>query len=48
MMQDPRNFWETLTVEFAKAIYKMNTESFEFLRKFYIILQIYSVESRLK
>ena len=48
MMQDPRNFWETLTVEFAKAIYKMNTESFEFLSKFYIILQIYSVESHLK
>lgn len=45
MMQDPRN---TLTVEFAKAIYKMNMESFELLRKFYIILQIYSVESLLK
>lgn len=48
MMQDPWNIWETPTVEFAKAICEMNTESLEFLSKFYIILQIYSVESHLK
>nr|XP_048292637.1 probable E3 ubiquitin-protein ligase HERC6 isoform X2 [Myodes glareolus] len=45
MMQDPRNFWETLTVEFAKAIYKMNTESFEFLQKCWKSLDISSLSA---
>jgi hypothetical protein len=45
-MQDPKN-WKTLAFEFAKAIHKMGPQSLAFLSKFYIILQIYSVESLL-
>ncbi|XP_038176815.1 probable E3 ubiquitin-protein ligase HERC6 isoform X2 [Arvicola amphibius] len=45
MMQDPRNFWESLTVEFAKAIYKMNTESFEFLKKCWKSLEVSSLSA---
>ncbi|CAO2603980.1 E3 ISG15--protein ligase Herc6 [Lemmus lemmus] len=45
MMQDPRNFWKTLTVEFAKAIYKMNTESFEFLQKCWKSLEVSSLSA---
>ncbi|XP_005360943.2 probable E3 ubiquitin-protein ligase HERC6 [Microtus ochrogaster] len=45
MMQDPRNFWETLTVEFAKAICKMNTESFEFLKKCWKSLDVSSLSA---
>ncbi|XP_049987756.1 probable E3 ubiquitin-protein ligase HERC6 isoform X2 [Alexandromys fortis] len=45
MMQDPWNIWETPTVEFAKAICEMNTESLEFLKKCWKSLDISSLSA---
>ncbi|KAL1767967.1 putative E3 ubiquitin-protein ligase HERC6 isoform X1 [Sigmodon hispidus] len=42
VMQDPKN-WKTLTIEFAKAICKMNEESLAFLKKCWASLEVSSL-----
>ncbi|XP_055468698.1 probable E3 ubiquitin-protein ligase HERC6 isoform X4 [Psammomys obesus] len=42
VMQDPKN-WKVLTVEFARAIYKMNPQSLAFLKKCWASLEVSSL-----
>lgn len=42
VMQDPKN-WKVLTVEFARAIYKMNPRSLAFLKKCWASLEVSSL-----